>query len=167
MAWTLSDVFFITLTVYDLDNNASTLQWYTPSSTLFGDIETWAQETLVPAATLLLDVKLGDLIISHHYVTDTPGVPTEASDVERYALFSFRGDDKRQTFTQGLPSIKNSYVVDGANILNMADPDVAAYVAAVIVSGPLSLLYATTSRGEPLTQIAKAAEKRHRRSSKG
>lgn len=89
----------------------------------------------------------------------------ETSDVERKGVFVFNTSYGTNSKME-LPSIKNTLVVDGSNIINMADAAVIAFLAAVAPGTP-GAASPLDPAGGTLTFSGTAAHKMHRKSSKG
>lgn len=84
--------------------------------------------------------------------------PPEISDVERKGRFVFKLADTRTT-SVSVPSIKNSLVIDGSNLIDTANVAVAAFAAAVIEDGADRV-------GVDINNIA-SATKRHIKNGQG
>lgn len=147
----------IDLTFVDRDRNTSTMTAYVDDATLFADAEVIANG-LVAAVGALSDSPIVGYSVSRRYREDGTIDPPEISDVERKGYFAFRLADGRLT-SFSVPSVKNTLVVDGSNIINRSDPLVVAFAAAIQTGG-------TDRVGVSIDTLEKA-EKRHRGSAKG
>jgi hypothetical protein len=146
----------------DRDNNHGALSYNAPVTALVADVYADAQNVAAKVAAIS-DATLKNISISYGATEYNPAQPAEASDVERKGVFTFRDAAGFSSITS-VPSIKNTLVIDGTQIINAADADVAAFVLAMtgatLVAPPISL------HGQDLQNLARA-RKTHRKSTKG
>jgi hypothetical protein len=141
----------------DADENSSTFTMYMQEAAAFADVETFAG--LVRAAVEpLTDAVLTGYSITRNVFEDAPADAPETSDVERKGYFLARLSDTRST-SISIPSIENSLVVNGTNVINRAAAQVVAFVDLWQASG-------VDRVGTDLIRVEKA-EKRHRGSTNG
>lgn len=158
----------VTYTFRDRDNNNSRTSVQLPSALTDADAETAA---LAVGAALqgASDAVLVAVSMSYDYL-DTVALATQApetADVERKGVFVFRADNPNIKSRIEVPSIKNTLVVDGSNVLNIADPLVIAVRDAVINSALGPGNSPVSVGGIDLTALAGTPHKTHRGSSKG
>lgn len=91
----------------------------------------------------------------------------ETADVERKGVFVFTDATGTQKVTVQVPSIKNTLVVDGTNVINPADAAVIALVDAFINTALGAGNSPVTVAGVDLTKQLGTGKKTHRASSKG
>lgn len=164
MALTLSPVFDISVTLVDRDRNTSTMTLHAPGDLAIADVEADLVATIIPAIVAVSDALVKQWTITRSAVDDLAASDApEASDVERKGVFSFRAADG-STYTVGVPSFKNTMVIDRTNLINTADASVAAFIAAIITGGADTA--PSTYLGADIT-ILDHARKRHRGSARG
>ncbi len=147
----------VNLQFRDRDNNTARTSVYYDAGLPFVDIET-AAAALVAAAGALSDAPIVSYAVMRSFEdTAAPQAP-EIADVERKGVFQFQLADTRST-SMSIPSLKNTLVVDGTNVINRSDPLVVALVSAIEAAG-------TDSIGTDIIRLTKA-EKRHIKSAKG
>jgi hypothetical protein len=131
-------------------------------NTLLADAFTDANVMAAKVAAIS-DATLKSISVSWGAVEFNPAQPVEAADVERKGVFTFRDTNGHTTITS-VPSIKNTVVFDGTNVIDAANVDVAAFVLAMtgttLASPPITLY------GGDLVNLARA-RKNHRKSTKG
>jgi len=158
----------VSATVADRDKNLRSFSFNLPSALTFAAATTAAETVIAAAATLLNGVVVRYGLLGGKYETSYPAtLPVEGSDVERKGVFVFNTAVFGQHVKIELPSINNTYVVDGSNIIDQADTDVAAFIAAVIDTGLGAGNSPVSSTGADITGIFGAPKKVHRKSSKG
>lgn len=165
MALTTDPTFNVTVGVRDRDNNYRTVSASYPSTNTIDNVTDEVTGSLIPAIQGATDGVVVGYTISlgaYDYAAPEAG---ESSDVERKGVFGFRANNG-QTMKIEIPSIKNTLVVDGTNVLDITDPLVLAVEAAYMTAG-LDGLAATTSIGGVLAAREGVPHKIHRRSSKG
>lgn len=122
---------------------------------------------LANVAVQLSDATLTDFGIRVDVQDDVVPAPqaAETSDVERKGVFSFELAN-RQAGRFEIPSVKNSLVVDGSNIISTLDPLVAAFIGIVLNGPPGAGNGFVTAGGAQYSRFLRAY-KAHRGSSKG
>jgi len=164
MALTLSPVYDISVTFVDRDRNTSTMTLHAPGGLGIFDVETDLTTTIIPAIAACSDALVKSWTITRSAVDDLAASDApEASDVERRGVFSFRAADG-SSYTVGIPSFKNTMVIDRTNLINTGDAAVIAFVAAIVTGGEDTA--PTTYLGADIT-ILDHARKRHRGSPRG
>lgn len=169
MALVPDAVWTIVLSFRDRDKNPATLTLYFPGSESAANVQTAITGTLIPAVSALSDAVLTGYRYSFGARETDPavlGAAPEASDVERKASFVFR-DSGLGTMKLELPSINNTFVVDGSNIIDPANASVAAFIDAIIDTGIADLGNFVTFRNLALIERVGSVKKIHRRSEKG
>lgn len=166
MALTPDDVYTVNVTFRDRDNNTSTITFYLNSALgLAGDADAAVSGFILPALAALTDAVILSYSISFGQTESAPAVAPETSDIERKGVFTFRAANGA-TMKQEIPSIKNTLVVDGSNVLDRANAAVATYIAYMLAGGPLNLANPRTYLGSDLVNVI-TTKKTHRGSSKG
>lgn len=158
----------VNIQVRDRDNNISSVSFYYPSGNTVANIQAEVEDTLIPAIQALTDGVVSGWGIMFNAVdldldpaTDAP----ETSDVERKAVFVF-SNGAYSTTKYEVPSVKNSLVVDGSNVLNVADPAVAGFIAAVQTAG-VDGLKPSAIGNAAINKLKGTPHKIHRKSTKG
>lgn len=167
MAFTADTTWAANARFQDRDRNTATMSIRLPAALTYAAAETAALAVFNAAAALsdaiLYDYHLGrgatdyDLLVA---------LPPETSDVERKGVFSFRATNG-QTIKLEVPSVLNSLVVDGSNILLVSDANVVAFVAAVLDTGLGAGNSPVTNAGVDLIASQGTPHKIHRKSAKG
>lgn len=167
MALTLNPVYYITVSFKDRDGNISGVSVYYPSSNTLSNVTAEVAGTLIPALQGISDAVVVGFSTSLASLETDPLLTTapETSDVERKAVFQFKADNGGKMKIE-IPSVKNSLVVDNTNVLNSADPLVAAVITAFTSAG-LDGLAPHSYLGSPIVETVGAPHKIHRKSSKG
>lgn len=159
--------YVVTATFKDRDNNKSSFG-FNLNSTLSNLAVEEAALDIAAAAAAISNALIVGVSINRSYV-ETANIALaapESSDVERKAVYVFQTDEG-QTVTVQIPSVDNTKVVDGTNILNPADAAVIAFGTLFLDTGLGVGNSPITVSGEDLTSLARPAYKRHRNSSKG
>lgn len=162
-------VWTIVLSFRDRDKNAATLTAYFPGSESAANVQTAITGTLIPAVSILSDAVITGYRYSFGARETDPAVlggAPESSDVERKASFVFR-DEGLGTMKLEIPSINNTYVVDGSNIIDPANAAVAAFINAILDTGLADVGNFVTFRNLALIERLGSVKKIHRRSEKG
>lgn len=165
MAIVSDPTYSVTVGVRDRDNNYRTTSASYPSSNTLANIIAEVEGSLIPAVQGASDGVVVAYTISLGGFDYEAPQAAETSDVERKGVFQFRALNG-QTMKVEIPSIKNTLVVDGTNVLNIADPLVLAVENAYLTAG-LDGLAAVTAIGSALASREGIPHKIHRRSSKG
>lgn len=167
MALTQDSTARVSIFFVDRDNNKGvTSVWYGSDNTL-ANIVAEVEGTLIPALAGMSDAVIDGYTVNFGAVD--PAVSSadapETSDVERKGSFVFKSDNGQIVSAQ-VPSIKNSLVVDGTNVINPTDALTIAYVDAMTTAG-LDGLLPTTNIGADLASLERPGKKIHRKSTKG
>ena len=166
MAFVAAGTQAMNVTFEDRDLNPSTVSFFVPSAVVTADVNTFATTTLPTTLGALSDAYIRRITVTRSFENDTYVQPPESCDIERKGMFSWRAQD-RTTSKNEIPSIKNTLVVDGSNILNIADPLVSAFLAMMVDAGLLDVYGLGNYRGVKIVGTASAPRKIHRASSKG
>lgn len=135
MALTLAPAYDVSVTLVDRDRNTSTMTLHVDAAGDIADIETAITGTIIPAIAGVSDALVKSWSITRKAVDDTAASDApETSDVERKGVFSFRGDNG-QPYVISVPSFLNTKVIDRTNLINIADTQVAAFIAAIVTGG--------------------------------
>lgn len=155
------------VTFQDRDKNTSNTSVLFPTGNTVANIIAELEEDLIPAL-----VGASDAIVVGYSInfgaTDYDNLALQApetSDVERKGVFMFRAPNG-QIGKMEVPSIKNTLVVDGTNVINMADPLAAAVETAILTAG-VDGLQPSTNTGAAYTAREGTPHKIHRKSRKG
>lgn len=132
MALVASDrVMTCTYSFIDRDDNVRTTEVNLPGDT---DIDV-AQSFYISTGTLIEAmsdaVLVGALLTIPFDVDPAPGVAAETSDVERKGVVTFQ-TSARTPAKYEIPSIRNTLVVDGTNILDANAAAVIAYIGLMV-----------------------------------
>lgn len=163
MAIVQDGYWLVTYTFVDNDNNKGYTGVYLDGADTFADAYTNA--TAIGAAMQALsNGVLAGIAMSRSAYEDALDFTTmsEASDVERKGVFSFAGANPADRTRLEVPSINNTFVVEGSNIIDVNNATVQAFVAAVVTTNA-----AVTIHGVDLTRQLNTPHKIHRGSSKG
>lgn len=167
MALTQDVVARVSVFFVDRDNNRGTTSVYYGSDNTVANIVAEVEGTLIPALAGMSDAVVDGWAIN--FGADDPAVSSanapETSDVERKGSFVFKATNG-QILSAQIPSIKNTLVVDGTNVINPADALTIAYVAAMTTAGVDGLL-PTTNIGSDIASLENPGRKIHRKSTKG
>jgi len=167
MALVAEPRYVVTATFKDRDNNKSSFGFNLLSSLSNLQVEEAALDIALAAAAVSNALLIG-LGINRNYV-ETANIALqapEASDVERKAVYVFQTEEG-QVVTVQIPSVDNTLVIDGSNILNPAAAAVVAFSTLFLDTGLGVGNSPITVSGEDITSLKTPAYKRHRRSSKG
>lgn len=167
MAFTNDIAWSATATFQDRDRNNSTMSINLPAALTFAAAET-AALAFFNAAAATSDAVLYNYGLSKG-ATDYDllvALPPETSDVERKGVFQARAANG-QIVKFEVPSIKNTLVVDGTNVILVADASVTAFIAAILDTGLGAGNSAVTNAGADLIANHGTPHKIHRKSSKG
>jgi len=168
MALTATPNWEVSATVADRDKNLRSISFNLPSALTFAAATTAAEAIITAAATLINGVIVRYGLLGGKYESTYPAtLPPEGSDVERKGVFVFNTTVFGQHVKVELPSINNDYVVDGSNIIDQADADVAAFVDAMVDTGLGAGNSPVSATGADITGLFGAPKKIHRKSSKG
>lgn len=158
-----NDYWIATITFVDNDDNRASFGVYLPGASLYADAYT-DLSGIATAAAALSNAEVLSLSLTRNAHEDALNYATisEASDVERKAAFSFRGDNPVVRTRLELPSIDNTFVVEGTNVIDVNNATVQAFITALLTTAGI-----ITNRGEVLTMVDGGPRKIHRGSSKG
>lgn len=165
MALVASAFRYLTLTFQDRDNNKGSVEFRVDATVDIADLYAAIPATIVPAVAALSDAVLVGWTIAQRATETAPATAAEASDVERKGVFSFADADGRPVIVS-VPSVLNTLVVDGTNVLNTAATAVADFIDLMTDGAVLGALQPISTAGEDVTRFVKAV-KTHRKSSKG
>lgn len=137
----------LTLNFRDNNNKQSSMLFYLPAA-----VDTLAEglaagNALRDAIAPLTNAALDGGSISFPLGEDAPGTAIPESEVERKLFLPFRGANKRQTYITSIPSNVFTIETAGTDVVDQANPLVAAAIAAIIAQ-------AVTNRGEALLTLA-------------
>jgi len=155
----------VALSLEDRDRNKSNATIGLPSTVSIVDLITnlAAIEALVAG---LSNANIVDGTISIDLRQSTAWAPAaEASDVERKGVFTFATDNDGSFGKIEIPSVDNTHVMDGSNLLRLDSAPVAAFIA-FMTGDTLGLGRPVNGPGHDITRLLKAY-KLHRGSSKG
>lgn len=161
---------FMTLSVrmIDRDRNKSTVGF---RFSALADITAFLAAipaTLLPALAAITDAEIeGWSLTQSARDPDVPGVtvPAETSDVERKGVWSLRTDNGFPVVLE-VPSIDNTLVIDGSNLINRSAAAVIAFENILNGNVLLGTSNLVSNRDEQVNTVV-AAVKRHRGSTKG
>lgn len=160
-----SPVWSVSVGFQDRDQNISATTVNYSSATSVTDLITEVEDVLIPALQGISNASVISYRISLGANDLDAPVAAEASDIERKAVFQFQAANGAKTKIE-VPSVNNSLVVDGTNILDLSNPAVTAVRDAFIVAGA-DADQPTTSLGAVVTRMFGIPHKIHRGSSKG
>ena len=166
MALSAPTTWEFTLVLTDRDNNKAPVSFFAPAAVILGDLETFITGTLIPNVEALSDAVVTSYHIGRSAFDYAPAQAPETSDVERKGVFSFRVDGGG-ILTNQIPSIKNTLVVDGSNLLNPADAAVTTFIAMMTDTGLLDVYGMGNFRGDALLAQSSPPHKIHKKSNKG
>lgn len=167
MAMVTNAFWWVAASFKDRDDNYSSLSFKLPAALSDTEAVT-AALVVINAADALSDAVLTGYTISRgsvDHVAIATGAP-ETSDVERKGVFVWRADNG-QTVKIEVPSILNTLVVDGTNVIAPTDAAVLAFVNGVINTGIGAGNSPITNAGASLVALTEPGKKVHRKSSKG
>jgi hypothetical protein len=167
MAFTSDATWAVSGTFQDRDRNTATMSFRLPGALLFAAAEA-AALVVLNAAAALSDAILYDYNLSRGAMDYSllVALAPETADVERKGVFQARASNG-QIVKFEVPSIKNTLVVDGSNVLLLSDADVTAFMAAIQDTGLGAGNSPVTNAGVDLVANHGTPHKIHRRSSKG
>lgn len=152
----------------DRDDNKSGFSFYLPAALDYAAASA-AAVFIAQAADAISNAVLYSLSLTqtqYDAVAALAAAPEE-SDVERKGVFQFATAQRGIKTKVEVPSIINTLVVDGSNVLNLADPTVAAFQAAFLNTGLGANNSPITLGGVDITGAFGTPYKMHRGSSKG
>lgn len=168
MALVGTATYSVVISMVDRDNNKSTLGVSYPSGNTIANITSEVTGSLIPAIEGISDAVVSGFSIATGASETDPAVlagAPETSDVERKGSFVFRAANGA-TMALEVPSVRNTLVVDGTNVLDKNDADVAAFIAAFLTAG-VDGLAPSSYLGSALVALEGAPKKIHRKSRKG
>jgi hypothetical protein len=168
MALTLEPTWGVTVRFQDRDRNLSSTGFYLPSALAFEDAQTAALAIATAMAALSdgIIVSVGLSASLYDAVAATALAP-ETADVERKGVFQFVGANRGIRTKVEIPSIKNSLVVDGSNVLLVSDPAVTGFIATFLDTGLGAGNSPVSAAGSDFTASDGTPHKIHRGSGKG
>ena len=168
MALVLNSVWQASIGFLDRDKNISGMGFFLPASLAHADAYA-AALAIATAADALSDATLLSINLSlGAYDSVAAAIPApETSDVERKGSFSFATANRNLKTRVEVPSVMNSLVVDGSNVLDVNNVAVQAFMTTMINTGLGANNSPVTAGGESLTAIHGTPKKIHRGSSKG
>lgn len=168
MALVADTVWSGSLTYADRDNNKSTVEIFMPAALTNAEAQiilTGVRTRIAPLTDAVL-VK-STLSIGEYEDTYPATQPPEGSETSRYGYFNFSTARPPVKSSISVPSILGSKVVDRTNTINVADADVAAFIAYMINTGIGVGNSPVGYAGDDLTALFSAPVKKHRQNSKG
>jgi len=168
MALAATPTWQVDVSVADVDNNIRKFSFNLPNALTFAAANTAALVVINAAITLINGVITKYNLSGGYFENTYPATPADAnSDSERKAVFVFATTVYGQLVRLELPSIKPDYVVDGSNVLDVANADVDAFVQAMIDTGIGAGNSPVSAYGTDITGLFSVPRKIHRASSKG
>lgn len=168
MALETAPDYVVTITVVDLDKNTSPISLRYAGANLESAVRTEVTTVVIPALDAIIDGVVQSYSISRKFeetdLTILNAAP-ESSEVSRKGVFTFR-TSYGTTSKVEVPSILNTLVINGSNIIDMSDPLVTAFLAALAPTVP-GATSPVDPAGGTLVFTGRAGEKIHRKSSKG
>lgn len=167
MAFTSDATWAASGTFQDRDRNTASMSIRLPGALTFAQAET-AALAVFNAAAAISDAIFYDYNLSRGAMdfAQLTALAPETADVERKGVFQCRAANG-QTVKFEVPSIKNTLVVDGTNVLLASDTDVAAFIAVLQDTGLGAGNSPVTNAGSDLVANVGTPHKIHRKSSKG
>lgn len=165
MALVPSDYRYLTITFQDRDNNKGSVEFRVDAAVDIADLYAAIPATFIPVVSALSDAVVVGWTISQRATETAPATAPEASDVERKGVFSFADADGRPVIAS-IPSVLNTLVVDGTNVLNASATAVADFIDLMTDGAVLGTLQPVSTAGVDVTRFIKGV-KTHRKSSKG
>lgn len=168
MALVLNTVWQVSIGFQDRDKNISGMGFFLPAALSHADAYASAL-AIATAADALSDATLMSISLSLG-AWDAVAVATpapETSDVERKGSFTFVTDNRNLKTRIEVPSIMNSLVVDGANVLDVNNAAVASFITTMINTGLGANNSPVAAAGTSLVAIHGTPKKIHRGSTKG
>jgi hypothetical protein len=168
MALVQNSVWSVSIGFRDRDKNLAAMGFYLPSALAFADAYA-AAVAIATAADALSDATLESVSLNlGAYDSVAAATPAaEASDVERKGSFTFATANRQIKTRVEVPSIMNTLVVDGANVLDVDNPAVQTFITTMINTGLGANNSPVAVGGGSLTAIYGTPKKIHRGSSKG
>lgn len=168
MALAATPTWEVTATVADRDKNMRTFSFNVPNGLTYAEAYAAALVVINAAKALINGVVVRVNLLGGYYEDTYPAtLPAEASDVERKAVFVFNTDTPPAKVKVELPSVNNTFVVDGSNSLDPANATVAAFIAAMIDTGIGAGNSPVSGLGADITGLFGGVRKIHRKSAKG
>lgn len=137
----------LTLNFRDNNNKVSSMLFYLPAAVDTIAEAVAAGNALRNAIAPLTNAALDGGSVSFPLGEDAPGVAIPESEVERKLFLPFRGANRRQTYVTSIPSSVFTIETAGTDVVDQANPLVAAAIAAIIAQG-------VTNRGEALLMLS-------------
>jgi hypothetical protein len=166
MAFVKAGTQVMTVTIEDRDQNTASASFYVPSAVVTADVDEFATTTLPTKLGALSDGYIRRITVTQTYENDTYTQPVEACDIERKGSFVWKAED-RSVSKNEIPSFKNTLVVDGTNIVDVANAAVSDFIAMVVDTGLLDVYGLGNSRGTKIVATASTPVKIHRKNSRG
>jgi hypothetical protein len=166
MAFTRNPTYCLTLSFIDRDKNKGSTEFFVDTVNTVVEITTALEATIIPTVQALSDAVITGWSISSAAVDLASAAPAETSDVERKGIFPFQAASGAN-YTMQIPSIKNTLVIDGTNVIDQTNAAVSTFVGMVISNAMLALVRPRTYLGSDVTRLQSTPTKKHRKSSKG
>lgn len=147
----------LSVTIKDAKGERATLSLCFPGATTFAAAETYAATFLITLKALID----GEIEKARVYGTiaipgGAQGAAAAGSDVEEGGLFVFK-DANGFPATVRVPTLKESKVTAGSNVINTGDADVTTFVNQIVAG--LAGTNPATSHGDDITALSSAKEK--------
>lgn len=168
MALAAATTHTVNYTFVDRDGDTSVMTVHFDSALTPADLVSAAaalRALIVPLSNAVLIKQ--EVVIVDVEATYPATLPVEESDVERYGFFNFSTARKPVKSSISVPSLKNTYVIDGTETINTTNADVLAFTSFMvdgqvgIGNGPVG--YA----GDDITALFSAPIKKHRKNVAG
>jgi hypothetical protein len=166
MAFTRQPTYCLTLSFIDRDKNKGSTEFFVDTVNTVLEIITALEATIIPAVQALSDAVITGWSINSTSTDLAPAVPAETSDVERKGVFVFQAANGA-SYTLQIPSIKNTLVIDGTNVIDQANAAVTTFVDMVVSDVLLALVRPRTYLGSDIARLFSTPNKKHRKSGKG
>ena len=166
MALTRNPTYCLTLSFIDRDKNRGSTEFFVDTANTVVEIIAALDVTIIPAVQALSDAVITGWSINSAAVDLAPATPAETSDVERKGIFPFQAANGA-SYTLQIPSIKNTLVIDGTNVIDLANAAVTTFVDMVVSDAILALVRPRSYLGSDIGRLYSTPTKKHRKSSKG
>lgn len=166
MAFTRNPTYQLTISFVDRDGNKGSTEFFVDTVNTILEVITAIETNLIPAVQALSDAVVTGWSLTSSASDREPATPAETSDIERKGVFSFLADNGA-TYTLQIPSIKNSLVVDGSNIIDRSQAAVTTFINMVLSTSILALARPRTYLGSDIKSLQNTPNKKHRRNTRG
>jgi len=164
MAFVADPYFTFTVSFIDRDGNTGSTSMKIADTVAAADIVDAFDTTIAAGIGAMSDAVVTGYTLTQSSQDPAYATPAEASDVERKGTFSFR-DSGNNPVVVSIPSVKNTLVVDGTQVINTADTAVSTFVN-LFITGVLGAVRPISHAGLDVVRL-KSAKKVHHKSSKG